>query len=85
MVYSVSLDLLHSFSIWVPLYPMDYLSVLKHSLLARTHVKSLPLCLTLCDLMVCSLPGSSVHGILQARILNWVAMLSSRGSSSHRD
>ena len=30
------------------------------------------LCPTLCDLMDCSLPGSSVHGILQARILEWV-------------
>ena len=36
-------------------------------------------CLTLCDPMDCSLPGSSVHGILQARILEWVAMPSSRG------
>ena len=35
----------------------------------------------LCDPMDCSLPGSSVHGILQARILEWVAMPSSRGSS----
>ena len=33
----------------------------------------------------CSLPGSSVHGILQARILEWVAMSFSRGSSQHRD
>ena len=32
-----------------------------------------------------SLPGSSVHGILQARILEWVAMPSSRGSSQPRD
>ena len=32
-----------------------------------------------------SLPGSSVHGILQASILEWVAMPSSRGSSQHRD
>ena len=37
--------------------------------------------LTLCDLMDCSPPGSSVHGILQARILEWVAILFSRGSS----
>ena len=34
------------------------------------------LCLTLCDPMGCSLPGSSVHGILQARILEWVAISS---------
>ena len=36
-------------------------------------------CLTLCDPMDGSLPGSSVHGILQTRILEWVAMPSSRG------
>ena len=42
-------------------------------------------CLTLCDPMDCSLPGSSVHGILQARILGWVAVPSSRGSSPPRD
>ena len=41
--------------------------------------------LTLCDPMECSPSGSSVHGILQARILEWVAMLSSRGSSQPRD
>ena len=35
-------------------------------------------CLTLCDLMDCSPPGSSVHGILQARTLEWVAISSSR-------
>ena len=37
------------------------------------------LCLTLCDLMDCSLPGSSVRGILQTRILEWVAISFSRG------
>ena len=42
-------------------------------------------CLTLCDLMRCSLPGSSVHGILQARILEWIAIPFSRGSSQPRD
>ena len=47
--------------------------------------KSLRLCLTLCDPMDCSPPGSSVHGIIQARILEWVAMPSSRGSSWPRD
>ena len=39
------------------------------------------LCLTLCYPMDCSPPDSSVHGILQARILDWVAMPSPRGSS----
>ena len=38
-------------------------------------------CLTLCDPMDCSPPSSSVHGIFQARILEWVAISSSRGSS----
>ena len=42
-------------------------------------------CLTLCDPMGCSPPGSSVHGILQTRILEWVAIPFSRGSSQTRD
>ena len=44
------------------------------------HSKLLQLCLTLCNPMDYSLPGSSVHGILQARILEWVALPSSKGS-----
>ena len=47
--------------------------------------QSLQMCPTLSDPMDCSLPGSSVHGILQARILEWVAMPSSKGSSRPRD
>ena len=43
------------------------------------------LCPTLCNPMDCSSPGSSVHGILQARILEWVAISFSRGSSRPRD
>ena len=42
-------------------------------------------CPTLCDPMDCSPPGSSVHGILQARLLEWVAKSFSRGSSWLRD
>ena len=38
------------------------------------HAKSLQLCPAVCDPMECSPPGSSVHGILQARILEWVVM-----------
>ena len=38
-------------------------------------------CLTLSGLMDCSPPGSSIHGIFQARILEWVAISFSRGSS----
>ena len=40
---------------------------------------------TLCDPIDCSPPGSSVHGILEARILEWVAVPSSRGSSQPWD
>ena len=47
--------------------------------------KLLQSCSTLCRPMDCSPPGSSVHGILQARILEWVAMPSSRGSFLPRD
>ena len=49
------------------------------------HAKSLQSCLTLCDPMDHSPPGSSVHGILQARIFERASMLYSRGSSWPRD
>ena len=42
-------------------------------------------CPALCDPMDCSLPGSSVHGIFQAIVLEWIAISSSRGSSQPRD
>ena len=42
-------------------------------------------CPTLCDAIDCSLPGSSIHGTFQARILEWVAMSSSGGSSQPGD
>ena len=42
-------------------------------------------CPTLCDPMDCSPPGSSVHGIFQARILEWIAIPFSRGSSWPRN
>ena len=54
--------------------PCDYVCMLSHFSSVR-----------LWDPMDCSLPGSSVHGILQARILEWVAISSSRGSSPPRD
>ena len=47
--------------------------------------QSLQLCLTLCELRDCSLPGSSGHGILRARIMECVAMPSFRGFSQPRD
>ena len=53
--------------------------------LQSMHAKLLQSHPTLCNPMDCSPPGSSVHGILQARILRWVAICSSRGSSRPRD
>ena len=53
--------------------------------LGSVCAQSFQSCLILCNPMDCSLPGSSVHGISQARILEWVAISSSRGSSPPRD
>ena len=52
---------------------------------AAAAAKSLQLCPTLCDPMDCSLPGSSVREIFQARILEWVAISFSRGSTKPKD
>ena len=63
-------------------YSIDFLSEFN---LTRNKVLVAQSCPTLCDPMDCSPPGSSVHGILQARILEWITMPSSRGSSWPRD
>ena len=55
--------------------------MLVHSLLSVCVRVVAQSCLTLCDPMDCSPPGSTVHGVLQARILEGVAMPSSRGAS----
>ena len=80
----------------VELYPLDHqaslqiLSFLKWISIPNFHVRRpapfllfllIKLCPSLCNPMDYSPPGSSIHGILQARILDWVAMPSSRGSS----
>ena len=46
------------------------------------HAQSCP---TLCDSMDCSPPGSSVHGIFQARILKWIAISFAMGNSQTRN
>ena len=56
-----------------------------HTQHACLHAKSLQLCLTQCKLIHCGPPGSFVRGILQVRILEWVATSSSRGSSLPRN
>ena len=53
--------------------------------LCSSIVLAVQSCPTLCDPMDCSPPGFSVHGILQARILEWVAISFWRGSSPPRD
>ena len=62
---------------FIPLHPCQCLL----PLCACGHAQPLQSCLTLCHPLDCSPPGSSIHGILQARILQWVAMPSSRGFS----
>ena len=57
------------------------LSSPKDVLLSRVCVPLLQLCSTLCNPMDCSLPDPFVHGLLQARILEWVAIPFSRGYS----
>ena len=78
--------LLSCTNLWLVLFLTQYprlpLTLRYHfELLVCKRAKSLQSCLTLCDPMDCSPPDSSVHRILQARILEWVAKHSSRGSS----
>ena len=51
----------------------------------KVKVSAVQSCLTFCDLLDCTLPSSSVPEILQARMLEWVAIRFSRGSSQPRD
>ena len=65
---------------------LDHTELTERTVLCSSvYAHSFQLCLTLGDPMNCSLPVSSDHGILQARILEWVAMPSSKGSSQPRD
>ena len=63
------------------------ITIRKHTCMHTCEMKVLvaQLCPTLCNPMDCSPPGSSVHGISQARTLEWVATPFSRGSSQPRD
>ena len=58
-------------------------AVLNYTFESESEVAQL--CPSLCHPMDCSLPGSSVHGIFQATILEWAAISFSRGSSQPRD
>ena len=61
------------------------LQIFSHKVMISKCCLVAQLCPILCDPMDCSPPGSSVHGIFQARIPEWVAISSSRGSSQLRD
>ena len=74
--------ILHPLTSWCLQRPLIYSLSLCCAVLCCALLLS---CVRLCDLVDCSLPGSSVHGILQARILEWDAISYSRGSSWLRD
>ena len=77
---NLSLDKVCSFVLFLILDIQKILRSIKNNLVP-TEVLVPQLCPTLCDPMDCSPSSSSVHGILQARILEWVAIHFSRGSS----
>ena len=70
---------------WYCLLLRDEMVGWRHQLNGHESVLVAQSCRTLCDPMDCSPPGSSVHGISQARILEWVAISCTRGSPQPRD
>ena len=66
------------------LFPL-MIHMLEHNPQVKVKVSDAQLCPILCNSMDCSPAGSSVHGILQARLLEWVAISFSRGSSGSTD
>ena len=73
----------HPCTLLIKLLKVIYISPCCYHLKKKNEVTQS--CPTLCNLMDCSLPGSSVHGIFQTRVLEWVAISFSRGSSQPRD
>ena len=66
-------------------FPLHQNLIFKRTVFTITYMQGMCVCSVMSDYMGCSLPGSSVHGISQARILEWVAISSSRGSSRPRE
>ena len=64
---------------------MNKMAIKTYISIVESESEVAQLCPTLCDPMDCSPPGSSVHGILQARVLEWGAVAFSSGSSPPRD
>ena len=80
------------FLLWFPTYGLCYFLIYLCMLHDLCYFLKMYLCVISCSVVSnsllledCRLPGSSVHGILQARILEWVAIPFSRGSSWPRD
>ena len=71
-------------SFW-PLLCSETLSKAHHFPQSLRTCMNTQLCLTLCNLKDCRSPGSSIHGIVQARMLEWITISFSRGSSPPRD
>ena len=81
MIYITWLAVLYSFNLFL-IYFWSFL-ILGWKVKSESEV--VQSCPTLCNPVDCSPPGSSFHGIFQARILEWVAISFSRGSSRPRD
>ena len=76
--FSLNYSLYYFFFIIIK-YPGIYLTrsyetSINKTIMLKGHSEVAQSCPTLCDPMDCSLPGSSIHGILQARILEWIAI-----------
>ena len=84
--YTTSLPLL-PISVWFLLYIFShrFFSEWFQSLCISEVSEVAQSCLTLCNPIDCGLPGSSIHGIFQGRVLGWVAIAFSTGSSRPRD
>ena len=63
----------------------EYIEKMAEQLFKESESEIAQSCPTLCDPMDCGLPDSSIHGIFQATVLEWVTISFSRGSSQPRD
>ena len=81
LIFQLCFFIISSIFVLLLFYFMIYFSSVMSVMISFSycmHAKLCQLCPTFCDSLDCSPPDSSVHGILQARILEWVVMLSSR-------
>ena len=85
MYVSLHINSTPSFYINCPRLTLSPWKIISHIHFENRYVLIEQLCLTLCNPMDCSPPASSVHGILQASVLEWVVIPFSRGSSWPRD